>query len=193
MPKFQLMGNLFAYRVTFNKPFCSIGIDFAKRKWFSSHGSKTTQAYVAVFICLATKAIHLELVSDLSAAAWVAVIKWLFTEEENASIYVYSDYRINFVAAGKELQMIYEAIENEAKAYLDNEGIIWHHISPSSPHLGGLWKAGVKSVRRYSIKTLDETLLHLEEGLNSHPSAPLRADINDKEALIPDHFLTGCS
>lgn len=97
--------------------------------------------------------------------------------------------------------MIYEAIENEAKAYLDNEGIIWHHISASSPHLGGFWKAGVKLVKRYLIKTLDEMLLNVEEvytvlaqeAFNSHPSAPLRADINDKEALIPDHFLTGCS
>lgn len=47
MSKLQLMDNFLTYRVAFNKPFCSAGIDFAKGKWSTGHGSKTTKAYVA--------------------------------------------------------------------------------------------------------------------------------------------------
>lgn len=99
--------------------------------------------------------------------------------------------------------MIYEAVQNKTKAYLAKEGIIWHHISPRSPHFGGLWEAGAKSVQRHLTKTFGEALFNVEEMytvlaqikacLNSHPLAPLRAAINDNESLTLGYFPIGNS
>ena len=66
--------------------------------------SKTTnKCYVALFICVATKAIHLELVSNLTSEAFIAALqrfiarRWLID-------HLYSDNGSNFVGTNRELK-----------------------------------------------------------------------------------------
>ncbi|XP_049692380.2 uncharacterized protein LOC126053693 [Helicoverpa armigera] len=66
----QLMADLPKPRVTPSRPFTHTGVDFTGQvevKANKGRGIKITKGYIAIFICLATKAIHLELVSDLRA------------------------------------------------------------------------------------------------------------------------------
>lgn len=201
--KKQLMGAYPVERVRLNRPFWSTGLDFAGPitvKWSNGRGAKTMKAYIAVFICLATKAIHLELVGDLTSASCIAAIK-RFIARRGKCKNIYSDCGTNFVAAGKELQQIFEKMTNDAESFLANDNIVWHHIPPSSPHFGGLWEAGVKSVKRHLSKTFGDSLLNVEEMytalaqieacLNSRPLAPMSDDVNDLTALTPGHFLVG--
>ncbi|GFX81277.1 integrase catalytic domain-containing protein [Trichonephila clavipes] len=80
--------------------------------------------------------------------------------------------------------------------------IEWHTIPPLSPHFGGLWEAGVKSVKFHlkrvvgSINlTFEEfyTLLtQIEAVLNSRPLVRLvDNDIDSLNVLTPSHFLVG--
>jgi len=70
-----LMSSLPISRVNISRPFSRCGIDYAeplllregKRRNVRSH-----KAYVSLFVCFATKAVHLELVSDLMSEAFIA-------------------------------------------------------------------------------------------------------------------------
>ncbi|GBN06995.1 hypothetical protein AVEN_170967-1, partial [Araneus ventricosus] len=72
------MGDLPEDRVNPNFVFNSVGIDFAGPFYIKTKLRKRdppTKIYVCIIICLSTKAIHLELVSDLSSEALIAALK----------------------------------------------------------------------------------------------------------------------
>ncbi|KAL4714978.1 hypothetical protein ACJJTC_003129 [Scirpophaga incertulas] len=74
----QIMGDLPEARVNPSRPFQNTGVDFTGHiflKASKGRGTKTTKGYIAVFVCMATKAIHLEVVSDLSTSAFIAALR----------------------------------------------------------------------------------------------------------------------
>ena len=72
-----MMGPLPEERITPSKPFTHTGIDFAGpfQVRMKSTSKNTDKVYLALLVCLATKAIHLEVASDLSTTAYIAVLK----------------------------------------------------------------------------------------------------------------------
>ena len=72
---FQLMGNLPENRVIPLAPFAHTGIDFAGpfQVHYIGRGRKPTKAYLAVYVCFSTKAVHLDLVSDLITKAFIVI------------------------------------------------------------------------------------------------------------------------
>ena len=78
----QLMGNLPSERVTIESPFSKCGLDFCGPFLVRSKNQRRgpfQKMYVAVFVCLATRAVHLEIVSDLYTEALIAVLKRFIT------------------------------------------------------------------------------------------------------------------
>ncbi|GFW01616.1 integrase catalytic domain-containing protein [Trichonephila clavipes] len=76
----QLMGDLPTHRVTPSRPFSVCGVEYAgpiNILRYRGRGTKTTKGYVALFVCFVTKALHLELVSDLTSEAFIASLKRL--------------------------------------------------------------------------------------------------------------------
>ncbi|GFY15734.1 uncharacterized protein TNCV_1283791 [Trichonephila clavipes] len=74
----QSMGDLPTHRVTPSKPFSVCGVDYAgpiNILRYRGRGAKTTKGYIALFVCFVTKALHLELVSDLTSEAFIASLK----------------------------------------------------------------------------------------------------------------------
>ena len=95
----QLMGQLPSYRVTGDAyPFERVGIDFAGPIYvhYKIKGKRPTKAYIALFICLLTKSCHLEVVTDLSTAAFIAALKRFFARRGLSSD-IYTDNATNFV------------------------------------------------------------------------------------------------
>lgn len=74
----QLMGQLPRPRVNIAQPFGHTGIDYAGPISILLRRSpgrpQTTKGYICLFVCLATKAIHLELVGDMSAVTFLAAL-----------------------------------------------------------------------------------------------------------------------
>ena len=202
----QLMGSLPAPRVRMARPFSNTGVDYAgpiEIKTWKGRGAKILKGYFAIFICLATKAIHLETVSDLSTQPFLAAFR-RFTARRGTCSQVYSDCGTNFVGANAELKRLMEHAQHDWKeiaATLGTQGTKWTFIPPASPHFGGLWEAGVKSVKhhlkrvvkdnRLTFEQLYTVLTQIEVCLNSRPLCPLSDNPDEMEVITPGHFLIG--
>lgn len=207
----QLMGDLPRHRVEPSRAFIHSGIDYGGPIYIKEgHGrsQKTIKTYIALFICFATKAIHIELVCDLTSEAFMNALKRFMSRRGKVS-HIYSDNATNFVGANRilhsEFQRLFksESFKSKVIEALTLDNVTWHFIPPRSPHFGGLWEAGIKSVK-YHLKriigeaslTYDEmyTLLtQIEACLNSRPLTPLTNDPDDLHVLTPAHFLIGDS
>ncbi|GFX71549.1 integrase catalytic domain-containing protein [Trichonephila clavipes] len=97
----QLMGNLPKHRVTLERPFFSCGIDYAGPvliKCNQVRGIKSTKGYIALFVCLATKDVHIEAVGNLTTDSFIAALR-RFSARRGAPRHIYSDNGTNFVGA----------------------------------------------------------------------------------------------
>ncbi|GFW48136.1 integrase catalytic domain-containing protein [Trichonephila clavipes] len=92
------------------------------------------------FVFLATKAIHLEAVTDLTTEAFIAALKRLCARRGRISTLM-SDNATNFKGAAAELNRFIKLIcnKNETLAnYFASEAIQWKFIPPRSPNFGVL-------------------------------------------------------
>ena len=102
------------------------------------------RAYIALFICMATKAIHLELVSDLTSDAFIAALK-RFIARRGIPSQIFSDNGTNFRRASSTLHDLYKLLQSNGfdqttQDFTSAQGIKWSFIPPSAPHFGGLWE-----------------------------------------------------
>ncbi|XP_055604663.1 uncharacterized protein LOC129752900 [Uranotaenia lowii] len=200
----QFMGDLPANRVNMARPFAITGIDY----WGpiqiqpSHRRAAPRKVYVAVFVCFCTKAVHIELVSDLTAAKFIQALQ-RFVSRRGLCSEIYSDNGRNFVGAANELRQIVRSKEHQ-KALAEectNNGIRWHFNPPKASHFGGLWEAAIASAQKHFLRVIGnhtlpydemETLLaQIESCLNSRPISSLSDDPSDFDPLTPGHFLVG--
>lgn len=181
--------------------FVNVGIDYAGPVTLRSHlgrAPKLEKAWIAVFVCLLTRAIHLELVHSASTKSFIEALKRFIARRGRVNIII-SDNATNFVGANNYLQMIYNQMEENSQEYERRFQIKWRFTTPLAPHHGGIYEAAVKSVKYHLVRLIGDTTLTYDEYdtilcqteafLNSRPLMPLNDDPTSLNALTPGHFL----
>ena len=103
-------------------------------------GFKAYKGCIFLFIGVASKAIHLKVVSDLTSAAFIAAFK-RFTSRRVACVRLCSDSGTTFRGADRELTSMYKAASrfySESAEMLASEGTTFEFIPPSAAHFGKL-------------------------------------------------------
>ncbi|XP_077290365.1 uncharacterized protein LOC143914149 [Arctopsyche grandis] len=204
----QLMGDLPSSRIIPKPPFHHYGVDYAGPfaiKNGTLRNSKITKCYVCIFICFVTKAVHMEVVSDLTTVAFLNCFKRFVARRGKPAI-MWSDNGTNFVGAKRELGRILQNLFSENSfnqiiSYAFTEGIQWNFIPPRSPHMRGIWESAVKQLKYHlkriinsvnlTFESLATVIAQIEACLNSRPLTPISNDPKDLNPLTPGHFLIG--
>ncbi|XP_054709076.1 sodium/hydrogen exchanger 3-like [Uloborus diversus] len=200
----QIMGDLPTERVTASPAFLNVGIDLCGPFEIKYKGQRKGifQKIYVIFVCMTTKAVHIDFVSDLTSEALIATLKRFFARRGKSSI-IFSDNATNFTGASAELKRLHKLMlsSEDISNFLVSEGITWKFLPPRAPNFDGLWEAGVKAFKYHLKRGVGSTKLTLEEFitvitqiegiLNSRPLSPLSTDTDDLQVLTPGHFLIG--
>ncbi|XP_058828427.1 uncharacterized protein LOC131688257 [Topomyia yanbarensis] len=201
----QIMADLPSVRVSPTFPFLNTGVDFCGPFHLRPLHRKAApqKCFVAVFVCMSTKAVHLEVVGDLSTDSFIASLK-RFAARRGVPQTIFSDNATNFIGARRTLNEFLQLFHTQQNRdqivrLCSDEGIQFRFIPPRSPHFGGIWEAAVKSLKTHLYRTLKNALVtneqmqtvltQVEACLNSRPLTQLSNDPEDLDVLTPGHFL----
>ena len=99
------LGKLPRTRTEGTAPFQVLGVDFAGPIRYRVKGNKEKKAYLALFACSLTRAVHLELVKSLETDDFIMCFKKFIARRGRPEL-VYSDNGTAFEAAAMWLQVV---------------------------------------------------------------------------------------
>lgn len=197
-----LMAELPGSRVQSCRPFSRVGIDFAgplSMRECMLRKARQYKVYIAIFVCMTIKAVHIEVVSSLSTEAFLAAFD-RFVARRGLPQDIFSDCGTNFVGAANCLRRLINQ-EEHRQVITSHSACSWHFNPPGAPHFGGLWEAAIRSVKTLLVRTLGShnptleelstVLCRIEAALNSRPLTPMSSSSQDLDYLTPGHFLIG--
>ncbi|XP_064462757.1 uncharacterized protein LOC135373589 [Ornithodoros turicata] len=185
-------------RVSQSGPFDVIGVDFAGPLYVKSEDGEDQKAYIALFACAVTRAVHLELVSRMTTPSFLLAFR-RFTARRGVPSVIYSDNATTFKKAEKE---IWKALKGQGfQDHLADHKIHWKYIIERASWWGGFWERLVRSVKTALRKTLGKnrltfeeltTVLHgVEAVINSRPLTFVNDSPADEGPLTPGPLLGG--
>ena len=185
-PGQQRMAPLPSCRLTFgHPPFYFTGVDYMGPVLVKS-GRSTPKRYICVFTCMATRAVHLEVLHSLDTSSFLQALSRFISRRTKPSE-IWSDNGSNFVGAERELRTAVRQFDtSDMHNAMLKHNINWHFNPPASSHQGGVWERVIHSVRRvlYSIiadrvlnaESLHTFIVEVEQILNNRPITSLSDD-----------------
>ncbi|XP_062538894.1 uncharacterized protein LOC134207184 [Armigeres subalbatus] len=185
-PKPPAMAPLPEMRLAaFNQPFTFTGLDYFGPVLVKI-GRSNVKRWVALFTCLTTRAIHLELVHSLSTESCIMAVQ-RFVSRRGLPREFWTDNATCFKGSSNELNKLTEETKKALTEKFTTAQTTWKFIPPATPHMGGAWRDLPND------ETLETILLEAEAMINSRPLTYVPLESADQEALTPNHFLLGNS
>ena len=204
-------------RIIQSTPFETVGIDFTgpvyvyhgtprikvvgekKRKVLSYDKAACSKAYICLYTCGVTRAVHLELVQDLTADAFLRSFR-RFVSTRGMCRTIYSDNAKTFKGAEKDLKECLGLMNSESfQSLMAEEAITWKYILEGSPWWGGFYerlmrtiKAPLKKILGKSRMNTDEmstVIKEVEAQVNSRPLCAPSDEPSEQNYLTPASFL----
>ena len=165
---------------------------------YVQHSGKEEKVYVCLFTCATTRAVHLEIVTDLSTDTFLLAFR-RFASRKSLPHVVISDNGSTYLSAAEELQTLLSC--KDLKESLGRHGVSWKFIPKRPPWYGGFWerligitKMSMKKVLgrvHISLLMLQTIIVEIEALLNDRPLTYVSSNIQDPEPLTPAHLLYG--
>ena len=184
-------------RVNMANPFEVTGVDFTGALYVRSSEGEC-KAYICLFTCAVSRAIHLEIVVDLTVACFLQAFR-RFASRRSLPRLMLSDNASTYLAVAEELKSLLSS--EELAESLSRRGVDWRFIPKRAPWFGGFWerlvgltKSVLKKILGRSHVTLDSLqtiVVEVEAVLNNRPLTHVSVDVNDLDPITPSHLLYG--
>lgn len=198
----QRMADLPADRVDPSPPFSYIGLD-CFGPFYTKQGRKEYKRYGLLLTCLSSRAIHIEMVEDLTTDAFINALR-CFIAIRGPVRQIRSDQGTNFVGAKNELEKsLLELDKERISTYLAQNQCDFKMNVPEASHRGGIWEHQIRTVRSVMSSVLAQARGRLDdaslrtffyEAMSIVNNRPLTTDIisdpKSAEPLTPNHLLT---
>jgi len=201
----QKMSDLPPDRLEPSPPFTYSAVDFFG-PFLVKEGRSEKKRWGAMFVCMASRAIHIEIAHSLSTDSFINAYR-RFVGRRGPIRQLRCDRGTNFVGAKNELLAELEGIDNETiRQKLLKDDCDWIEFKmnfPHSSHMGGAWERLIRCARNALASllakhpcVLDDELLHTlmveaELIVNSRPLTYMGMDeAGSMEPLTPIQLLT---
>ena len=124
-----------SYRINSAPPLSAVGIDYTRQLFVKSNTAEESNAYMAIFACCITGAVHLELVTDRTAERFLLACH-RFCAENSVPTTVGSDNATYFIAGESAIKTILE--DHAIQQHFSKHQIKLIHLPGRSPAWGGL-------------------------------------------------------
>ena len=191
-PKFT---NMIKPAVNFFRPFQHVGVDYTGHLWIKGSNDKCTKMYILIYTCLNIRAIHLDLLPDMSTSSFLMSFK-RFTVAFGVPSHLYSDNALSFVKGGNVLEN--SLVSNEFSEYLSKSDIVHIKIPVYSAWFGAMWERMIRTLKNCMYKTIGKARLSyfemitqlslIQDAINSRPLTYRSTEV-DLIALTPNDFI----
>ena len=182
-------------RTQMTQPFQVTGVDFTGALYVRGPEGEM-KVYVCLFTCAVTRAVHLEVVTNLSVETFLLALR-RFSGRRYTPKTIISDNASTYMAAADELKQLFNS--PLLSDTLNRRGINWKFIPKRAPWFGGFWerligltKLTLKKMLGRTFTTLPilQTLIfEVEAVLNDRPLTYLSSDIKDPQPLTPSDLI----
>ena len=198
---FPIMSDLPECRLAWKEPpFSQCGVDLFGPVEIKQC-RKRLKRWGVIYTCMTIRSVHLEVVESQNTDDFINATR-RFVNRRGAPTNMYSDCGTNFKGATTELSEFVEKLDRgKVKSFATSHSIEWHFNPPAAPHMGGAWERLVKSTKEVLHATMRDRVLtdfqlatvftEVESILNNRPITSASDDVDDFEALTPNHILLG--
>jgi len=188
-------------KLTRSLPFQHTGLDYFGPLYIKKSNGEKQKVWVCLFTCFVVRAIHLEIVDDLTAEQFLLALR-RFIARRGKPVKITSDNAGQFKLAKSTLELAWENVVKspEVESDVSEIGIKWSFIIELSPWMGGFYERLVgsskialkKSIGKRCLTSLQlQTFLtETEAVLNSRPLVFMGDNLEDGYPITPTHFLS---
>ncbi|GFY11899.1 integrase catalytic domain-containing protein [Trichonephila clavipes] len=181
----QLTSPLPSDRTNQTPAFSVCSLDFVGPLYVNNFG-ELQKSYIVLFTYGVTKALHLELVSDMATNSFLLAFRRFLARRGNCKV-IYSGNAKTFLKSKKEIENLSRILsQSMVQNFIAKERIIWQNIIEKSPWWGGFYERLVRSVKESLHKVLGKAILSFEEMTTI--LTEIEAVLNLRP-LTPMHFL----